>query len=294
MSGFLGTNFFINSFGSLPSHLDRGLYSSTNTMYGAPPSAPYTQIVGYSFSMWYYHDFEISSTSALSFLVFSAGSNDYGGQGIKGDGTFRHLSFYNTSAYHNISATLTTSELAANKWHHFHMEANRSTGGNLKHYIDGRLLATATSNNQVDAYTQGWGNRQWQTGTLISNVFQQTFGVTSASYVKSPTYIAQMVWAQGTDVPDIDEVLNSTSDGVRNLLDINGDGTNTVLDTDRAGSPHQNSNYHSSGIFLFGANSTTDTDTHNSASQAQGTGFTVNGATRTQADPFPVPQTGDW
>jgi len=104
-----------------------------------------------------------------------------------------------------------------------------------------------------------------------------------------------MVWAQGTDCPDIDEVLNSTSDGVRNLLDINGDGTNTVLDTDRAGAPHSSTNYHSSGIFLFGANGTTDTDTHNSASQAQGTGFAVTAnATRTQADPFPVPEKGDW
>ena len=130
---------------------------------------------------------------------------------------------------------------------------------------------------------------------LLFISFQQTFGVTSASYVKSPTYIAQMVWAQGTDVPDIDEVLNSTSDGVRNLLDINGDGTNTVLDTDRAGSPHQSTNYASSGIFLFGANGTTDTDTHNSASQAKGTGFAVTAnATRTQADPFPVPEKGDW
>ena len=120
------------------------------------------------------------------------------------------------------------------------------------------------------------------TGDNISDV------TTSTEFMDA----VEKIWLY--NVPDIDDVLNSTSDVVRNLLDINGDGTNTVLDTDRAGSPHQNSNYHSSGIFLFGANSTTDTDTHNSASQAQGTGFTVNGATRTQADPFPVPQTGDW
>ena len=41
MSGFLGNNYFIHSHGPSDSHLDRGLYSSTNNMYGAPPSAPY-------------------------------------------------------------------------------------------------------------------------------------------------------------------------------------------------------------------------------------------------------------
>ena len=44
-------------------------------------------------------------------------------------------------------------------------------------------------------------------------------------------------------------------------------------------------------IFLFGANGSTDSDTHNSASQQKGTSFSVNNATRTQADPFPVPET---
>ena len=101
-----------------------------------------------------------------------------------------------------------------------------------------------------------------------------------------------MVYSMGNSNPTITEVLNSTADGPRNLLDINGDGTNTVLDTDRPGGPHNGqSNYASSGIFLFGANGTTDSDTHNSASQQQGTSFSVNNATRTQADPFPVPDT---
>ncbi len=73
----------------------------------------------------------------------------------------------------------------------------------------------------------------------MPSIYQGVFGDTSESHVKSATYIAQQVYAVGTDVPNINEVLNSTSTGVRNLLDINGDGTNVVLDTDRPGPPHQ-------------------------------------------------------
>ena len=155
------------------------------------------------------------------------------------------------------------------------------------------MVATANSNQQVDGWIEGWGEGSTRNGTtLISSVYQTVYGVTSSSYVNSPTYMAQMVFSQGNSNPAINEVLNSTSDGPRNLLDIDGDGTNTVLDTDRPGAPHNGqSNYASSGIFLFGANGTTDSDTHNSASQTAGTSFSVNNATRTQADPYPVPET---
>ena len=296
MSGFLGTNWFINSFGAAGSHLDRGLYSSGSNMYGKPPSTN-DQIATFSYIIFWRNDFTIGTTSALAFNVMNYGSNDYGGRGIKGDGTFIFFTRYNGSNYHNFAdgagtgTSITSAMKTANEWHHYH-EINDSSGANnIKIYIDGTLIATGTANQQVDGWIQGWGRRT-ETKDLISNVYQSVFGVTSASYVKSPTYIAQMVYSMGNSNPTITEVLNSTADGPRNLLDINGDGTNTVLDTDRPGGPHQsNSAYASSGIFLFGANGTTDSDTHNSASQQGGTSFSVNNATRTQADPFPVPET---
>ena len=131
MSGFLGTNFFINSFGSLPSHLDRGLYSSGNNMGGDARLSGGTLLSGFSVSYWYYHTFAISSTAALCFTNFNAGSNDYGAVGIKGDGTFIAYARYNTNVYHNLSdgagtgGTITSSMKEANKWHHFHLENNK-------------------------------------------------------------------------------------------------------------------------------------------------------------------------
>ena len=305
MSGFLGNNYFLNAFASLPSHLDRGLYSSGNNMGGDARLSGGTLLSGFSISYWYYHTFDISSTSALCFTNFNAGSNDYGAVGIKGDGTFIAYARYNANVYHNLSdgdgtgGTITSSMKEANKWHHFHLENNNSGGGGIKLYLDGTLLATATANNQVDLYTVGWGSNSPSTYTngqdLIASVYQGVFGVTAESHVKSATYIAQQVYAVGTDVPNINEVLNSTSTGVRNLLDINGDGTNTVLDTNRSGAPHQGqSTRYASAIFLYGANGSTDTDTHNSASQQYSSNYTVQNATRTQSDPFPVPETGDW
>jgi len=298
MSGFLGTNWFIHSHGAAGSHLDRGLYSSTNNMWGNPPSTN-DQIATFSFGMWYRHDFSISSTSALAFNVFNAGGSDFGGRGIKGNGEFVFHTRYNGSNYHIFNSgagtgtAITSAMRAADTWHHYYEISDSTGSNNVKVYIDGTLIATATANQQVDGWIEGWGNGSDRNGTtLISSVYQTVFGVTSSSYVKSPTYIAQMVYAMGNSNPTITEVMNSTSDGPRNLLDIDGDGTDTVLDTDRPGGPHQgNSSYASSGIFLFGANSTTDSDTHNSASQQGGTAFSVNNATRTQADPFPVPET---
>lgn len=298
MSGFLGNNYFIHSHGAAGSHLDRGLYSSTNGMWGNPPSTN-DQIATYSFGYFYRHDFSISSTNALSFAVFNAGTNDYGARGIKGDGTFVFFTRYNGSNYHSFAdgagtgTSITSAMKTADEWHHYYEICDSSGGNNVKVYIDGTLIATATANQQVDGWVEGWGNGSDRSGTtLISALYQNVFGVTSSSYVKSATHIAQMVYAMGNSNPTITEVLNSTADGPRNLLDIDGDGTNTVLDTDRPGGPHQgNSGYASSAIFLWGANGTTDSDTHNSASQQGGTAFTVNNATRTQADPFPVPET---
>ncbi len=66
MSGFLGNNYFIHSHGAAASHLDRGLYSSKNGMWGNPPSTN-DQIATYSFGYFYRHDFSISSTNALAF-----------------------------------------------------------------------------------------------------------------------------------------------------------------------------------------------------------------------------------
>jgi len=296
MSGFLGNNYFIHSYGPGDSHLDRGLYSSSSNAYGKPPSTN-DQLAQFSFSMFYRHDFSISTDAALAFNVMNYGSADFGGRGIKGDGTFIYYTKYNNSVYHNFAdgagtgTSITSAMLAANEWHHYH-EINDSTGANkVKVYIDGTLVATGTANQQVDGWIQAWGSRS-VTATLISNVYQTVFGVSTAAKVKSPTYIAQMVYAQGNSNPTITEVLNDSANGPRNLLDINGDGTNVVLDTDRSGAPHNGqSNYASSGIFLFGANGSTDSDTHNSASQQKGTSFSVNNATRTQADPFPVPET---
>ena len=90
MSGFLGTNWFINSFGGADSHLDRGLYSSGNNMWGKPPSTN-DQLAQFAFGFFYRNDYSISTTSACSFMVFKAGSNDLGGDGIKGNG---HIIYY--------------------------------------------------------------------------------------------------------------------------------------------------------------------------------------------------------
>ena len=279
--------FFMNSFGAAGSHLDRGLYSSSHNMYGNTPSGGNDIIEAVSLSFWYYHTFEISANNILMFNSWNGGANDYSGVGINGSGALRYRVHYNYSPYHNLTATLTSSQLAANKWHHFHQENNQSTVGSNanKVYIDGTLMLQANANNYVDCWHERWGDM----GSYISYV-RSIVSATSDSVIKSPTYMAQMVWAQGANVPDIDEVLNSTSDGPRNLLDINGDGTNVVLDTDRPGTVRTDH----SAIFLFGANSTTDSDTHNSASQQGGTNFSVNNATRTQDEPFPVPSEGDW
>ena len=298
MSGFLGNNYFIHSHGPSDSHLDRGLYSSSSNMYGNPPSTN-DQLAQFSYSIFWRNDYSISTTSACCFNVFNAGSNDFGAVGFKGNGDFIYYVKYNGSVYHNFGSgagtggTVTSAMSTADEWHHFHQICDSSGSNNVKVYLDGTLVATANANQQVDGWIEGWGHGSDRNGTsLISSVYQTVFGVTSSSHVKSPTYIAQMVYSMGNSNPTITEVLNSTADGPRNLLDINGDGTNTVLDTDRPGGPHQgNSSYASSGIFLFGANGTTDSDTHNSASQQGGTSFSVNNATRTQADPFPVPET---
>ena len=295
MSGFLGTNWFIHSHGAAGSHLDRGLVSTNSDMYGKPPSTN-DQIAQFSFSMFYRHDFSISSTSALAFNVMNYGSADFGGRGIKGNGEFIFYTKYNGSVYHNFNSgagtgtSVTSAMITADEWHHYHEISDSSGSNKVKVYIDGTLIATATANQQVDGWCQYWGRRT--NNDIDSNVYQTVFGVTAASRVKSPTYIAQMVFSMGNANPAITEILNSTADGPRNLLDIDGDGTDTVLDTHRTGGPHQgNAAYASSGIFLYGANGTTDSDTHNSASQQGGTSYSVNSATRTQADPFPVPET---
>ena len=81
-------------------------------------------------------------------------------------------------------------------------------------------MLQANANNYVDCWHEAWGDP----GSYISQV-RSIFGGIAASNIRSATYIAQMVWSQGANIPDIDEVLNSTSSGPRNLLDINGDGT---------------------------------------------------------------------
>ena len=297
MSGFLGTNWFIHSYGAADSHLDRGLYSSGNNMWGNPPSTN-DQLAQFGFGFFYRNDYSISSTSACSFMIFNGGSNDFGGVGWKGNGDFIYYVKYNGSVYHNLGSesgtggAVTATMRTANEWHHYYQICDSTGTNNVKVYLDGTLVATANANQQVDGWIEGWGEGSDRNGTtLISNVYQTVYGVTASSSVRSPTYMAQMVFSQGNSNPAINEVLNSTSDGPRNLLDIDGDGTNTVLDTDRPGAPHNGqSNYASSAIFLFGANGSTDSDTHNSASQQKGTAFTVNNATRTQADPYPVPE----
>ena len=298
MSGFLGTNWFIHSYGAADSHIDRGLYSSGNNMWGNPPSTN-DQLAQFGYGFFYRNDYTIGSTTACSFNVFNAGSNDFGGAGWKGDGTFVYYVKYNGGVYHNLGSesgtggAVTATMRTANEWHHYYAICDQTGTNNVKIYLDGTLVATGNANQQVDGWIEGWGEGSDRNGTtLISNVYQTVYGVTASSSVRSPTYMAQMVFSQGNSNPTITEILNSTSDGARNLLDIDGDGTNTVLDTDRSGAPHNGqSNYASSAIFLFGANGSTDSDTHNSASQQKGTAFTVNNATRTQADPYPVPET---
>ena len=103
MSGFLGNNYFIHSHGPTDSHLDRGLYSSGNNMYGNPPSTN-DQLAQFSFSMFFRNDYSISTTSACAFNVFNAGANDFGGVGFKGNGDFVYYVKYNYSVYHNLGS----------------------------------------------------------------------------------------------------------------------------------------------------------------------------------------------
>ena len=106
-------------------------------------------------------------------------------------------------------------------------------------------------------------------------------GSPSWSY-KGVTYMAQLVITAGTSPHAVTDVLNSSDGTAIDVLDTDGSGTDLV--TNRSGS------IGGSGFWLYGANSTTSSLTHNSATDGQGdSSFSSSGfALSTSGSIFPV------
>jgi hypothetical protein len=151
---------------------------------------------------------------------------------------------------------------------------------NIKVYIDGTKMLDHAENDYTDIFSGYWGYHSgWD-----SNIGNLT-GSPSWTF-KSPTYIAQFAVVTGEDPGDIDEFINSDGTPI-DFQDIDGSGTD--LDTQRA---NPESSTQANGFWLFGANGTTSSKTHNSASDGSSNsgwnGGDSNYVLSTDTSVFPV------
>ena len=257
-----------------PTFIDAGVYADDSDGYGhAPISETYWKRMAVSF--WYRNDY--ANTTGTFLYGGYHGSQDHGGVFIGGDGYVYFQTKYNNSHYHNLkSSSLSTAQRATNTWHHFHMRLPSS--GNLTVHIDGTQMIS----NTVSDYTDMFGRYHGYIPNPSSYPISSLSGGPSWSF-KGCTYMAQLVYSDGSSPHSVTDVLN-TSDGTPiDVQDIDGSGTDLATDYSGADTGR--------GFWLFGANGTTSSLTHNSATDGGGdSGFTMDSdyVLTTDTNIFPV------
>ena len=261
--------------------LDAGIYSSSSNGRGHFAVSYYLNKRA-TISFWYRNDY--ANTIGTMMWGNYHGSQDHTGMWVGGDGYVYHWVKYNNSMYHNVksSSQLSTAQRATNTWHHFCMISPGNA--NIKVYIDGTKMLDHSENDYTDIFSGYWGYHSgWD-----SNISSLT-GSPSWSH-KGPTYVAQFAVVTGESPGTISEFINSDGTPI-DFMDIDGSGT--VLDTQRANPENASEG---NGIWLFGANGTTASKTHNSAtdsshnsgSLANWNGGDSNFALSTDTSVFPI------
>ena len=255
------------------SFIDAGVYADDSDGYGHAPIAE-TYWIRMAVSFWYRNDY--ANTTGTFLYGGYHGSQDHGAVFIGGDGYVYFQTKYNNSHYHNLkSSSLSTAQRASNTWHHFCLRMPQS--GNLTVHIDG----TEMISNSVSDYVDMFGRYHGYLANPSSYPISSLVGGPSWSF-KGVTYMAQLVISGGSSPHVVTDVLN-TSDGTP--IDVQDtDGSGTDLTTDLSGSAG------GSGFWLFGANGTTSSLTHNSATDGQGDSSyaSTNFALSTSGSIFPV------
>jgi hypothetical protein len=253
--------------------LDAGVYADDsdgyNTITGGGSSSWKRQTI----SFWYRNDY--ANTDGTFMYGGYHGSQDFGGTFVGGDGYVYHSTKYNNSFAHNVksSSTLSTAQRAINTWHHFCLRMPAS--GTAQIHIDGTEMLTFTANDYTDAFGRYHGYLPNPGSYPVS-----TLSGSPSWDFQGCTYMAQLVVTSGSSPHAVTDVLDS-GDAV-DVQDTDGNGTDLV--TDRAGRSG------GSGFWLFGANGTTSSLTHNSASDGQGDGSFASSdfALSTSSSIFPV------
>jgi len=260
-----------------PSFIDAGIYADDSDGRGHYAVSYYINKRA-TISYWYRNDYA-NSSYGTQFWGNYHGSQDHTGGWLGADGYVYHFVKYNNSQYHNgkSSSACSAAQLTHNKWHHFCCIMSTST---VKVYIDGTEMLSLTANDYTDMFSGYWGLHS----TWNSNI--STLSGSPSWTAKSPTYIAQFAVVTGSSPGTISEFINSDGTPI-DFQDTDGSGTD--LDTQRA-SPENSSE--ANGFWLFGANGTTSSKTHNSASDgssnANWNGGDSNYALSTDTSVFPV------
>ena len=229
--------------------LDAGLYSANNDGRGAWATNN-TMNKRATVSYWYKNNYANSSYGTM-FWGHYHGGQDHTACILGTDGCLYYYVKYNNGHYHNVkSSVLASAKLTHNVWHHYCMIAGSST---VKHYIDGDEVLSRSASDYTDIFSKYWGyHSSWNSS--IGNL------TGSPSFtMKGVTYLAQHAVVTGASPGTISEFINSDGTPI-DFLDIDGNGTD--LDTTRA-SPENASELN--GIWMFGANGTTSSTSHNSA-----------------------------
>ena len=232
--------------------LDAGIYADDSDGYSTLMGSSANYWKRHTISFWYRNDY--ANTNGTFLYGGYHGSQDFGGTFVGGDGYVYHQTKYNNSMAHNVksSSTLSTAQRAVNVWHHFCLRMPNS--GTAQLHIDGTEMLTFTVND----YTDTFGRYQGGLPNASSYPINSLSGSPSWDF-KGVTYMAQLVITAGNAPHAVTDVLSS-GDAV-DVQDTDGSGTDLVTDrTGKAGG---------SGFWLFGANGTTSSLTHNSASDAQ-------------------------
>ena len=244
-----------------PSFIDAGIYADDSDGRGHYAVSYYINKRA-TISYWYRNDYA-NSSYGTQFWGNYHGSQDHTGGWLGADGYVYHFVKYNNSQYHNgkSSSACSAAQLTHNKWH-------------------GTEMLSFSASDYTDMFSGYWGLHS----TWNSNI--STLSGSPSWTAKSPTYIAQFAVVTGSSPGTISEFINSDGTPI-DFQDTDGSGTD--LDTQRA-SPENSSE--ANGFWLFGANGTTSSKTHNSASDgssnANWNGGDSNYALSTDTSVFPV------
>jgi len=277
MSGPLSNPFMFTSSASGPSFIDAGIYADDSDGRGHYAVTYYLNKRA-TVSYWYRNDYA-NSSYGTQFWGNYHGSQDHVGGWIGADGYVYHFVKYNNGMYHNekSSSACSADQLTHNKWHHFCCIMGSST---VKVYIDGTEMLSFNASDYTDMFSGYWGLHT----TWNSNI--STLTGSPSWTAKSPTYIAQFAVVTGASPGTISEFINSDGTPI-DFQDIDGSGTD--LDTQRA---NPESSTQANGFWLFGANGTTSSKTHNSASDGSSNsgwnGGDSNYVLSTDTSVFPV------